>query len=283
VPVNARLTGGIAVAFLLLAAGWFAWRSPDPAEPDAVAEIVPAKTIAAESSTNGLPRMHQPGPGPDAAPATAPPAVGTFEPANDPDGDAKLLAHFQALVPRIYEDARAELGLDESQTEILFALLVDQQMRRVAQPLIESPGGAEAYNALLAQFERELEDQLGGDRARKFANYRRTENARYEVEDLRRDLESISLPLSETQRKAMIRAAIERGAYVVQPTVTGNELDQAVLQEAYARFEQRDQKLLSIAHGILGPEQVAIVERVVTNRQRTYEEMLRNTVRLNSP
>jgi hypothetical protein len=212
----------------------------------------------------------------------APTVDGIAEVVHDPELDAKLLAHCQELVPRIYEDVRAELGLNEPQNELLFALLVDQKMRELAQPPPQSADTAQAYDELQAQFEREIEDQLGAERARSFANYRRTEDARYQVEHLRRDLETASLPLSEAQRKAMIRTAIERGAYAVAPKSSAHYFDMAAHQEAYARFEQRDQRLLQVARGLLDPAQAAIVERVVTNRQRSYDEMLRNQNRLNS-
>lgn len=105
----------------------------------------------------------------------------------------------------------------------------------------------------------------------------------HEVEDLRRILERASLPLSEAQRKAWIRTAIERGAYVAAPQSISDHFDVAALQEAYTRFDQRDQQLLSIACEILDASQVATVERVVTAPQQSYDEMLRNASTFRSP
>jgi hypothetical protein len=276
--VNARLVAGIAGAVLLVAAGWFVrpqaehpTEYPTDLESPRVAAGTPVPPAAAASAPtdSASASRHEP-------PGESPSTVGTFESVHDPNGDARLLAHVEKQVSRIYEDVRTELGLDADQNELLFALLVDHEMRRLALEIPDSPESLEAYEALESQFERELADQLGPERAGRFAKYRYSENARYEVEDVRRLLDRASAPLTETQRKTMIRLAIERGAYVPPAKPGADAFGSAVLQEAYARFEQRDQKLMNVARRILDPGQIALLERAYQERQRAYDEMVRN-------
>lgn len=275
--MTARRVAILAGALLLAAIAWFVSRPArlDTAAtaaslPNDVAVDAPATETAASRSADAESEslVHANG-GPG-----APTAFTSVQLVDDPEGDAKIKAHFEALLPRIYEDVPVELGLDAAGMEALLSLLVEQRLREFAQEFPDTPERMEAYQALEAQFETELIEQLGAVRARALANYRRTENARYEVDDLRRHLEEVSLPLSEVQRKTLIRNAIERGAYLPPSKLTSDALSIASQQATYARFEQRDQRLLAIARGVLNPEQAAAVESLYADRQRAYVRLI---------
>lgn len=141
---------------------------------------------------------------------------------------------------RIYEDIAVAARLSDAETEALLALLVDQQMRV----------GTASHNELMARNRAEIEAQIGASRAAAVGEYQNSMNARYEVEELRRELESAGMPMTEYQRRDLIKSAIAKGAHVPMralPAFTGAESFLASGQELFARIEQRDQRMLEIA------------------------------------
>lgn len=180
-----------------------------------------------------------------------------------------------AMLERIYEDAETDVQLDADEGDALIALLVEQQLRLAEfdlDPL--SIEGAERYRAIEAEFRREIEQQIGLERSRKLARYQDSINARFEVEEARRLLESSSLPLTEAQRTAWIRAAIDRGAYTKPPTFTAGDPWLVWLKEATARMDERDAKQLAVARGILDSRQFAQYENHLAQRRATADAAL---------
>lgn len=189
---------------------------------------------------------------------------------------AVAIARLAGAMQPLYEDVGQDVGLDGPETEALIRLMAEQQLRLSDANLdSSSAGAAAAYQELKNQFQREIELQIGADRARRLASYQDTLNARSEVEEARRVLEAASQPMTDSQRKAWIRGAIDRGAFVDEPDFLGGGSSVAVMQEHLARIEMSDQKLLSVARGILDPQQFHRYESYVTQRRERFDAAIR--------
>jgi hypothetical protein len=182
----------------------------------------------------------------------------------------------EALVRLLFEDVGEDLGLDAAATESLIALLIDQRIRYAESGFGDSVAGVSARRELSAQHHREIEAQIGAARAALFASYEHSIHARLEVQELRRMLERESLPLTEIQRKALIRGAIERGAYINGPVYTGAESELALLQEMQAQAELSNQRFTEVARGLLHPNQFERYEAWSTMRLETGDGYLRS-------
>jgi hypothetical protein len=178
----------------------------------------------------------------------------------------------RAVTLLIYEDIAAAAGLSAAEAEVLLELLASQQMELVASssdPM--TVAGAYELNQLQARHRDAVVAQVGSARAAAVADYQKSINARFEVEELRRQLESAGEPITDAQRKSLIEAAIEKGAYVDLPTFSGGDSEGAMLQELLARIEQRDHLLLQIAQSFLSASQSRIYEEYLQRRHAELE------------
>jgi hypothetical protein len=177
---------------------------------------------------------------------------------------------------RIFEDVGVKVGLNEAESDTLIALLVDQRIRYAEAPGLDtSIDGMAARRELDAQHRQEIETLIGADRARRLAEYQRSIQVRYEVENLRKRLANSALALTETQRKQLIQAGIERRAYAGPTVFTGGESDFAVTQEQFARNELAYQRLMDAARDVLTAEQIARVEAWWTQDRQANDAFLR--------
>jgi hypothetical protein len=171
-----------------------------------------------------------------------------------------LLVHFNVESRFLYEDVGRDLGLDDLEAATLKELLVDQNMRWAESAPGNSVEEAPALAEFRAQHQREIEMLIGAERAGKLAEYRKSLQVRYEVEQLRRMLENSDVPLTEVQRREMVRLGIEQQAYAGPTVMTGAESDLAINQETQARNELAHQRLANVARGVLTAEQFARFE-----------------------
>jgi hypothetical protein len=255
---------------LVAGSGVYLWTSRvEPEAPERTPETVASR---GRSGTSDEPRQY---------PSVVPPpiesvaAVVESSPSPTAEERAIAIAHVTDALRPVYADVGQEVGLDGPETEALLGLLAEQQLR-----LSDAHGGsthadAAALEQLDAEFQREIEEEFGPDRARRLSNYQESLNARYEVEEARRVLEDASRPLTETQKRTWVRSAIASGAFVRQPALTAGESSVALLQETLARIDQRDQKQLSLAREILDPEQFQLYEAHVTERRNRFDADIR--------
>jgi hypothetical protein len=273
---------------LLVAAGWFVWKAgrsaeiveaheaPAQATLDTGFDARRDETVSAGASETIPSRPAENG---DKVRGVSVPPPSRAEPEDKParsaEDAARMRAAIEKTVRRIYEDVGRDLQLDEDATEALLRSIVERQVS-LFSPSEETDPVMQyaAYNEKQAQFQREIEARLGTARAGALANYERTMNARFEVEALRGVLEKESMPLTETQRKSMIEDAIARGAYLQERIFSGAEADSAVMQEAMASIEQRDQKLMSAARGVLNSKQLERYEAYLEARHAGLEATL---------
>ncbi len=191
---------------------------------------------------------------------------------------AKARTKEMALLRLIYEDVASVAGLSSAEKESLMELIFNQQTELYDSPAVDpmsSLSEAEAYNEMLARHRAELAELVGSSRAEAVVDYQKSIDARFQVEDLRRQLQSAGMPITEDQRRGLIKAAIERGAYVPMPEFTGASSEEAMAQELLARVQQRDQRLLQLARSVLRTSQVIWYEELLQQRHNTMEESLR--------
>lgn len=269
----------VAVA-VLLARPWDARTASTPvsAEPNRP-ETSKAASTSAQTGTPATTPSNEPPPRADAyarnPPPSSSPPQSPDDPVMTPEQRAEQVAMLTAMLGRIYEDAETDVQLDADERDALIALVAEQQLRLAGMDLDPlSIEGAERFREIEAEFRRKIEQQIGLERSRKLARYQDSINARFEVEEARRLLELSSLPLTEAQRTAWIRAAIERGAYTKPPAFTAGDSWLVWLKEATARIDERDAKQLAVARGILDSRQFARYENHLSERRAAAEAAL---------
>lgn len=274
------------VAFAAISIVWVGERrNPDPTTQDVIS-MLEAKP---QHSGSGRERMASERPESDKRSSTSMlsreqgAAEADVEDRNEPsehsvEQEAEARAKEMAVLRLIYEDVASVAGLSNPEKESLMELLFEQQTELYGSNVVDpvsSLDEAEAHNQMLARHRAEVAALVGTSKASAVIDYQKSIDARFQVEDLRRQLESAGMPISEEQRRGLIRAAIERGAYVPRPEFTGASSEEAMAQELFARVQQRDQKMLQLARSLLRTSQVIWYEELLQQRHNALEESLR--------
>jgi len=260
----------VAVA-IIAAAGWYYWPSRAVPENDletaaGAADHAPvAENSTREAAAARAVQAPPHSPGESAAPSAIPAmqAKQALTPENRENLRIQTAIEFQFL----YEDLGEALGLDKTDAENLVSLLIEQRLEYADAAPGYSVAESSARAEFQAQQQREIEAQIGVERARKLAEYQRSLQVRYEVENVRKMLWAQSLPLSDSQRKDLIRRGIAQGAYAAPTVFTGAESEIAMTQEQIARNEIAQQRLLNAARDVLTAEQFARMEEHARNVQ----------------
>jgi hypothetical protein len=186
---------------------------------------------------------------------------------------------FAEYTARMYEDVGEAVGLDEAEAAAVIRTLVDQRFRdswmQVEQSKSDPVTRVAAFNELVARHRSEIEGQIGRARMPAFIQYETSLDARSRVETLRRNLEAEGMPLTESQRRALIRKSVEGGAYLPPLVFTGAESQTALFQEWFVREQQSDQLMLSIARPVLTtPQWQYFDDRVQADTEATEARLL---------
>lgn len=178
----------------------------------------------------------------------------------------------------IYEDVASVAQLSKEEAASLIDLLYEQQTENFESNVEPSTlEGAAAHRDMLARHRAEISALLGSTKAEAVMDYQRSMDARFQVEDLKRQLELAGMPITEEQRKGLIKAAIERGAYVPMPEFTGADSKEAMEQELLARVQLRDQKMLQVARSLLRTSQAIRYEEISQQRHDAMESARRSS------
>lgn len=141
----------------------------------------------------------------------------------DPEYREALRVQHRSNLSRQYPGLAKELGLSAEQTEQLFNLLADQQMRHNDQmePMWDAeeldPSTVQQRSEKMQQQwaemqrknEAEVAAQLGSDKLQAWKEYQSTLGARHQAEQLRSSLASRGVSLSEDAGRAVLRAYAE--------------------------------------------------------------------------
>jgi hypothetical protein len=179
---------------------------------------------------------------------------------------------------RIYQDLAVEGRMTQAEADRIVEAVVDHFMLLSSTDFGEKAdpvAAAALFHELNRDFHSQVAAEFGQPRDDALRKYQDSINARFEVDEMRHVLEAASLPLSDTQRSRMIKAAIDAGAYIPMPYWTGAESSLALGQEMFERVKQRDQKILSLARGVLTLDQHRIYEAHISQRHADFEAWLR--------
>lgn len=141
----------------------------------------------------------------------------------DPDYREAVRVQHRSNMGRQYPGLGQELGLTVEQTEQLFDLLVDQQLRNneQAEVIWDTEGldpatGQQRQQKMQQQWaeiqrknEAELAAQLGPGKVQAWKEYQSTLVARHQAEQLRTTLAGRGVPLSEDASRAIVKAYAE--------------------------------------------------------------------------
>lgn len=140
----------------------------------------------------------------------------------DPDYREAMRVQHRSNMVRQYPGVAQELGLTTEQTDKLFDLLTDQQMRNNEQSefLFDTevdPATMQQRQEKMAQrwaemqqkTEAELSAQLGPDKLQAWKEYQSTLGARHQAEHLKTTLAGRGVPLSEDASRAVVKAYAE--------------------------------------------------------------------------
>jgi hypothetical protein len=141
----------------------------------------------------------------------------------DPEYREAVRVQQRSNINRQYPGLGQELGLTVEQTDQLFDLLVDQQMRNHEKAVLNWDSEGLDPAAMLQRQEKvqqqwmemqrrneaELTAQLGTAKMKAWQDYQATLPARYQVEQLRTTMASRGVPLSEEASRAAVKAFAE--------------------------------------------------------------------------
>jgi len=142
----------------------------------------------------------------------------------DPEYREALRIQQRSNMNRQYPGLAQELGITTEQTEQLFDLLVEQQMRNSEQnDSMWDPGEGmdqatmqqrrekmqQQWQEMQRKNEAELAAQLGSDKMQAWKDYQSTLGARHQAEQLRSTLSGRGVPLSEDASRAVVKAYAE--------------------------------------------------------------------------
>jgi hypothetical protein len=141
----------------------------------------------------------------------------------DPDYREAMRVQHRSNMVRQYPGLAQELNLTAEQTEQLFDLLADQQMRNneQAELLWDAEGldpaalqqrqekMAQRWGEIQQKTEAELAAQLGPDKLQAWKEYQSTLGARHQAEQLKTTLAGRGVPLSEDANRAVVKAYAE--------------------------------------------------------------------------
>jgi hypothetical protein len=246
------LAAGVVAALALAVLFWTRRESAPPRETP-----IAAPFVAASAAPPPQRESAEPGGEPGAASRKkieSPEKLSRHQPPTAAEME-ELRKSFAEYTSRMYEDIGEAVGLDEAEAAAVIRTIVDQRFRdswtQIEQSRSDTVTRVAAFNELVALHRSEIEGQIGRARMPAFTEYERSLDARGRVETLRRNLEAEGMPLTEIQRRALIKKSIEGGAYLPAPVFTGAESQTALFQEWFAREQQSDQLMLSIARPLL--------------------------------
>jgi hypothetical protein len=112
---------------------------------------------------------------------------------------------------RVYGDMPAALGLDSSQTDKLFNLLADSQVK-ARDEMRSNEAGSEGrqanQDATRQQRDAAIADLLGPEKAAEFQSFEKSIPARMQVNRIGESMAAANVPLSEAQRTSIIAEVI---------------------------------------------------------------------------
>ena len=133
---------------------------------------------------------------------------------------------------RLYADFVTEQGLSDDEARALYDLMASNEIAEAS--LLTQP--AEDSLAHQREFSAAASGLLGATRASELDTYRKTLMMRFELAALADQLEGSNTPLSEEQRRAILRSLSDR-SQLQQPAIAPGQTDEQVLR-TYSEWQE---------------------------------------------
>jgi len=181
---------------------------------------------------------------------------------------------------RMYADVGSALGLGKDETNKLIDLLTDQQVSHFGQREFKDEEEMRRYSEEQGRKEEaELVDLLGDQKAASLQEYQKSLPARQEADMIARQLEGNESPLTDDQRKRLVKTIIEERERVPEPVfVDGKDPDEfRKIQLAWE--DDYNERLTSQARTILNTEQAS----TFTEFQQAQKDMRAQFATMTAP
>jgi hypothetical protein len=181
---------------------------------------------------------------------------------------------------RMYADVGSALALSKDETNKLIDLLTDQQVSHFGQHEFKDDDEMRRYSDEQGRKEEsELVDLLGDEKAASLQEYQKSLPARQEVDMIARQLEGNEMPLTDDQRKRLVKTVAEELERVPAPAyVDGMDPDEQ--RKAQLAWEDDyNERLISQARTILNAEQAS----TFTEFQQAQKDMRTQFAAMTAP
>lgn len=198
----------------------------------------------------------------------------------DPEYRAAMREQQKMGLRQMYSDLGAATGMSSDQVDRLTELLAEQQMKGMEfSRNFEDPAQRGQLMEQLQQQQRDNENaiaaEIGSDGLQKWKDYQSSMGARFQVRNLRSQLEAAGVPLRETQVEELVSAlrTAEKQVYGA-PLTPGqraafNSTDRSqVLQQSLRMAEEQAQRQLEAVRPYLSSEQFAQYEKLQEQEER---------------
>jgi len=161
-------------------------------------------------------------------------------------------AQARANSRRLYADFVTEQGLSDDEARALFDLLASNDVTE--STLANSAQPVENSLAHQREFDDATRSLLGSTRAGELDTYRKTLMQRFEVAAVADHLEGSNTPLSEEQRRNILRSISDR-SQLQEPTFAPGQSDEEVMRTYSDWQESQSARFASLVRSTLNAEQ----------------------------
>jgi hypothetical protein len=159
---------------------------------------------------------------------------------------------------RMYEDVGRELNLSADQTSKLVDLVTDQQTRGFGQHR-EFPTDRAALQQMAKDISQnndaEVAGLIGEDKLPQWESYQKTLPERSQLDQVRQQLESAGVPLTQDQRGEMLTAMLEEKQRLPRPSPVPGATPEETMAQQNEWQEEYDRSVQERARQVLTQEQ----------------------------
>jgi hypothetical protein len=208
---------------------------------------------------------------------------------NDPEYRAAMREQQKMGLRQMYPDLASATGLSSEQVDRMMELLAEQQLKSMeGSRSLEDPAQREQYFEQLRQQQRDNESaiaaEIGSDGLQKWKEYQASLGARFQVRNLRSQLEAAGVPLRDTQVEDLVSAlrSAEKQMFSA-PNMPGqrvaggfnaNDRSQA-LQQSIKLAEEQAQRQREAVRPYLSAEQFEKFEKLQEQEERMRKASMR--------
>ncbi len=177
----------------------------------------------------------------------------------------------RANMLRDYRDLVAQLGLNDEDANKFYDLVSERQSLRIhSDPLDETNSNAFTQR----KKEQEIASLIGNSGMQALKEYEQSLGARLEVDQMRDELNAAELPMSDAQRKRLIKAALEEQQQFPRLTFTAEMPEKEIQKLSLAWEREHTERILAQARLVLTTDQYRIYEDVRQSQLEMQEQVM---------